>query len=380
MGKGDGKKKRKKKATSTPQSTPSTPTTQPPPPRVSTDINVPVRRQLLWARHNKAARAASAPAFRQKNNVKRTAYRRSLSEEELEEAATERTRLGQEPDWDVVLNATATRPLVIVDAYNIIYKWPRLKKWMNRGMLSRARETLVHDMEELRLVKGWRIEVVFDGYGRNVNGVMGDGPGGIGRNDKISRLDREASREVTDHGVRVVYSGAGTSADGYIEKRCFEAKSVTGGTMTGSLIVASDDNMIRTAASSSGALCMSAERMVDELKVVRKATKYRVEAALAVVNGENVRPIQIASGSNGEKIMLNRFTRGSAVIKDNRNRVKKKKVGTGAKTLEDLKKGTTEIPDWALTPEQKERIKSEQAAAALTDGIDDDSASTQPDL
>ena len=48
-------------------------------------------------------------------------------EEEIESARVERKKRGQEPDWDVILNATMSSPLVMVDAYNIIYKWPRLK-------------------------------------------------------------------------------------------------------------------------------------------------------------------------------------------------------------------------------------------------------------
>ena len=48
--------------------------------------------------------------------------------------------------------------------------------------------------------------------------------------------------------------------------------------------------MIRTVAVGSGALCMSSERLVDELKSVKKATAYRVEAAMAIANGGFVRP------------------------------------------------------------------------------------------
>jgi len=303
----------------------------------------------------------------------------------LELAKIERTRKGQEPDWEVILNTTATAPLVIVDAYNIIYKWPRLKKWMVKGMLSKARELLIHDLEELHYIKGWRIEIVFDGFGRNTNGPLGDGPGTAKQRAKISKLDQQASKTVTDHGVRVVYSGAGTSADGYIEKRCFEAKSVTGGTLTGSLIVATDDNMVKTAASNSGALCMSAGRMVDELKVVRKATKFRVEAAVAAVNANNAAPQSVTSeidgdasmtsGIDGAKIIVNTYGRGTVVIKDNRSRVKKKRAaGQGSKTLEDLKKGTTEIPDWAMTPEMKKQMMAEEVTEE-----EDNSSSTLPD-
>ena len=145
---------------------------------------------------------------------------------------------------------------------------------MNKGMLSKACDTLIYDLEELRIHKQWRVEVVFDGYGRNLHGPLGDGPGGSRHNDKIDRVQQLVTKKVTDHGVRVIYSGAGKSADGYTEKRCVEAKAVTGGELTGRLIVASDDGMIRTVALSAGALCMSTDMMVNELKVVWKGSRF----------------------------------------------------------------------------------------------------------
>ena len=60
--------------------------------------------------------------------------------------------------------------------------------------------------------------------------------------------------------------------------------------MTGSLIVASDDNMIRLAGTSAGALCMSSQRLVDELKATRASVMHRVEVAVAEANGHGVRP------------------------------------------------------------------------------------------
>lgn len=351
MGKGDGKKKRKKKSSTPTLSAPAPVTPAPPPQRVSTDINISVRRQIKWANMKKEAARNAGTAFRQKKH-QRTRYRKSLDEEEIEELKEARKRRGQEPDWDVILNATAHAPLVIVDGYNIIHKWPRLKKWMNKGMMSKARETLIHDMEEMRVLKGWRIEVVFDGFGRNINGPLGDGAGSSATRSKISKVDSSASKKVTDYGVRVVYSGAGTSADGYIESRCFAAKQVTDGKMTGSLIVASDDNMIRVAAVNSGAMCMSAGHMVNELKSLRKATSFRVEAAVAKVNGHSIRPAQLHG-----KVMPGAISRGSIIIEDKRNRPKKKKSeGDKSKTLDDLKKGTASTPSWAVVPSQGKNI------------------------
>lgn len=359
MGKGDGKKKRKKKSDTTVSNAVSASTSglgaastpSPPAPiRVTSDSLIPVRKQIRWGQMRKEAMKNSGTSFRQ-SNVKRTKYRKSLDVEEIEQAKIERQKRGQDVDWEVILNATASTPLVIIDGYNIIHKYARLKKWMKKGMLSKARNMLIHDMEELRALKRWRIEVVFDGYGRNINGPLGDPLGSkISDNanthsrENISKSDQEASKKVTSNGVRVVYSGAGMSADSYIEGRCFAAKKVTDGKLTSSLIIATDDNLIRSVGSSAGAVCMSADRLIDELRALRKATMYRVEVAVAKANGHAVRPHQLIG-----KAMPNR---GSIIIEDKRNRPKKKKKEEGeqSRTLDDLKKGTTSLPSWAVVP------------------------------
>jgi predicted RNA-binding protein with PIN domain len=151
---------------------------------------------------------------------------------------------------------------------------------MVKGDPSHARQLLLDDLENLRSIKGWRIEVVFDGAGRNSrSGPLGD------TRQRLSAADKAASTDITKHGVRTVFTGSGIEADSYIEARCAKAKNVTQGATTGSFIVATDDAMIRLAGLSAGALCMSADRFVSELKAMKKAVAYRVEAAMAMVNG-----------------------------------------------------------------------------------------------
>ena len=266
---------------------------------------------------------------------------------------------------------------------------------MAKGNTQRAREMLIRDLEDLHGIKGWRIECVFDGFGRSTVGPLGDSPSG----GKVSLLEREFNRQDTGRGVRIVYSGVGASAgrdsftvglfhpsnpdistrlsrtDSYIEKRCLDAKTVTQGKLSvskgvsvldsrvslwltaltthlttlivnrnhsQSLIVASNDAMIKTVAVGSGALCMSSDRLVDELKAVKKATAYRVEAAMAIANGGFVRPealrnkksttlpamkMQGARGSvgfaevNGRQVM-NTYRGGQFVIEDKRKKKK----------------------------------------------------------
>jgi predicted RNA-binding protein with PIN domain len=116
-------------------------------------------------------------------------------------------------------------------------------------------------------------------------GVLGDDVGG----ERITEQDMENTSKDVAKGVRVTYSGIGTTADTYIEGRCFQAKNVTEGKLTGSLIVVTDDNLIRIAAVSAGAVLVGSERIVDELKVVRKAIMYKIESAIARETGVPMR-------------------------------------------------------------------------------------------
>ena len=273
-------------------------------------------------------------------------------EDEIEQKAEERRRKGQDPDWDVILNRTAVSPLMIVDGYNIIYQWKRLKKHMVKGDTQRARQLLVDDLENLRSLKGWRIEVVFDGAGRNTVGPLGNGPAG---SKTVTAADRATSKDVSKHGVRVVYTGVGVEADSYIEARCSAAKNVTKGELTGSFIVATDDAMIRIAGQNAGAWCMSASRFVDELKAMKKAMSYRVEAAVAKVNGHAVRPEKLRGTANNH-----RFGRRQFVIEDKRNRTKAKlkKQEEEEQKYEveldiEVKEDENGVPWWAQMPDQR---------------------------
>ncbi|KAI2490906.1 YacP-like NYN domain [Fragilaria crotonensis] len=345
MGKGDGKRKKPKKKAASAVALPVA-ELKPQPQRVSTDVNIPVRHQIRWGQMKKAIARSSNAGFRQPKIV-RTKYRRSWDEEEIEIKKEERARKGKDPDWSVILNQTASRPLVVVDGYNIIHQWPRLKKHMTKGDTSRARQLLVDDLESLRALKGWRIECVFDGASKSNVGPLGHGPGG----SQGTKADRSLSMDVSKHGVRVVFTGQGVEADSYIERRCYEAKNVTNGELTRSFIVATDDAMIRFAGQNAGAMCMSATRFVDELKAIKKATEYRVEVAMAKVNGHSVRPEKL----RGTHIHVSTFGRNSVLIEDKRNRTKRTRLKDIELLPEDMVNVTVNddkngIPWWAQVP------------------------------
>ena len=298
---------------------------------------------------HKRARQAAGTSFRQKKVV-RTKYRRSWDEEELEEKAEERRRRGQDPDWDVILSRNASKPLVIVDGYNVIFQWARLKKHMRKGDTARARQLLLDDLENLSVLKGWRIECVFDGTKRSTVGPLGQGPGSA---NKPSKLDQAAKTDVSKHGVRVVYTGVGVEADSYIESRCADAKNVTAGATTDRFIVVTNDAMIRLAGQNAGALCMSADRLVDELKACKQAIEYGVEAAVAKANGHSIRPKELRTFSP-------LFGRRSVLIEDKRNRTKIKETALMTEeelNLQDIELEEDEngVPWWAVVPNQTRR-------------------------
>lgn len=323
-----------------------------------------MRQQIAWANLNKDYRQQQQQGSFRQQRVVRTSYRRTWVEEEIEEKALERRKRGQDPDWDVILNRTAASPLMIVDGYNIIHHWPRLKKHMTKGDPGRARQLLVDDLENLQSIKGWRIECVFDGTKRSTMGPLGHGPGSgsttIGNANR--GLDQATKKTVSKYGVRVVFTGVGIEADSYIESRCARAKNVTDGEFTGSFILATDDVMIRIAGQSAGALCMSANRFVDELKAVNRAVEYRVEAAVAKVNGHSIRPSQLRGRANGAgTVMPTRFGRQSILMEDKRkNRTKVVQAEEEYEIdLSDIQVEEDEngIPWWAKVPDQPNRYK-----------------------
>ena len=273
---------------------------------------------------------------------------------------------------------------MMVDGYNVIHQWPLLKKHMKKGDTHQAREKLLHHLQQLSLNNQFRIECVFDGFGRQTSYFQGPG-----NEVKVSAQQRQATVTELGPGLRVAYSGVGASADSYIEKRCLDAKNVTEGKLTGNLIVVSNDQMIKLVASSAGALCMSSDRFVDQLKAVRKITKYRVEAAMAMVNNENKVTVDTSNINNSNNIggsksqsilmqgvkaagmnnevgltevdgvqVINTFRGGQFVIEDKRaRRRKKKKVDLDDLEEEDLIKKVSgnrteaSIPSWAMLPD-----------------------------
>lgn len=83
--------------------------------------------------------------------------------------------------------------------------------------------------------------------------------------------------------------------------RCYgyDAKKLTDGKLTDSLIVVVDDNMNRSAAANTGALCMSSGRMVDELKTAIADGKGDTKPGLAIDLGKIVPLVDVSGSMHG---------------------------------------------------------------------------------
>ena len=129
-------------------------------------------------------------------------------------------------------------PAVFVDGYNII---GFMNRKGNRGIsLEDARDCLISDLTVLRGATDWHIEVVFDVY---------------------KSIGHQSSSSVDN--VIVTYTSMSETADNYIERRFEELKKDGFSNM----IVATDDNVLRSIAGTSGAGFLSAAMIVEEFQI-----------------------------------------------------------------------------------------------------------------
>ena len=198
--------------------------TPPPPSRVTNKINIPIKQQIAWARAYKRlllgtdAVKGIGKKFRQKKGSKESA-----TEEEIDST-----------DYSQV-----KPPAVFVDGYNIIgYLNSQQGSVLN---FEEARDCLVSDLCVLRGATGWWIEVVFDAYKTGAS---------------------FSTREATDN-VFVTFTSSSETADNYIERK-FEELRKQGFT---NIVVATDDNLLRMNAGSSGAGYISASMLTEEFRI-----------------------------------------------------------------------------------------------------------------
>jgi predicted RNA-binding protein with PIN domain len=130
-----------------------------------------------------------------------------------------------------------TREFLLVDAHNVIFAQPDLAA-RHRGNPAAAREELVRLLERHQDASGVRVVVVFDGGAQAKATTNLSGPAG----------------------VQVFYPQAGQTADAIIERLVLKYSA------THRLTVATNDNLIRTAAVAAGASTMESETLFAEIQ------------------------------------------------------------------------------------------------------------------
>jgi predicted RNA-binding protein with PIN domain len=129
------------------------------------------------------------------------------------------------------------REFLLIDAHNVIFAHPDLAA-RHRGNPAAAREELVRLLERHQDASGVRVVVVFDGGTQPKTTTNLSGPAG----------------------VQVFYPQAGQTADAIIERLVLKYSA------THRLTVATNDNLIRTAAVAAGASTMDSETLFAEIQ------------------------------------------------------------------------------------------------------------------
>ena len=133
-------------------------------------------------------------------------------------------------------NKAMAKQFLLVDAHNAIFARPELSS-LHRRNPAVAREELVKLLERHQDAAGLRVVVVFDG-------------------GTSARATSEVSGGA---GVQVMYPQAGQTADAIIERLVLKYAG------THRLTVATNDNLIRTAAMAAGASTIDVETLFDDM-------------------------------------------------------------------------------------------------------------------
>jgi predicted RNA-binding protein with PIN domain len=126
---------------------------------------------------------------------------------------------------------------VIVDGYSVVHAWPKLRKLAGRA-LEQRRGALVRVLRQFADHSGRRVTIVFDGYAAK----------------------HKPERVEPSHGVEVLFSEKGKTADDAIERLVAQAEHRE------RIVVVTSDNMERHTVESLGAHSVSAEVFEAEVE------------------------------------------------------------------------------------------------------------------
>lgn len=128
------------------------------PARINVDTTtLSVRQQLALVRRHAAYQQDIERGSRPRE---RTSFRRK--KDDLPGGRRDTNRDTDIPDGKY---AFAVDPIIFIDGYNVIGRWPRLRKWRDRSDLETARRLLTDDVAEFSAVRGWKCVIVYDALG-----------------------------------------------------------------------------------------------------------------------------------------------------------------------------------------------------------------------
>ena len=140
------------------------------------------------------------------------------------------------------------KPLLLVDGYNVLGAWDVPRK--ENLSIEEARERLVHLAADYAGYSGQEVVVVFDGH----------------------YTDRPVRSLSTVHGVEVVFTKHGESADNYIEAVCDAAPKWR------QIRVATSDALEQTVTLGRGAVRLSSREFLIELSHVREGGRTQMQS------------------------------------------------------------------------------------------------------
>ncbi|KAA8495248.1 protein YacP [Porphyridium purpureum] len=134
------------------------------------------------------------------------------------------------------------QPVCLIDGYNVIGYWKKLKKRRDAGDMEGARELLLVEVSQFAVYRGWQCVIVYDAYG-----------------------NAKAQTEESQNGVKIIYTGKGT-ADDYIEQQ-----SKTFCDLGESQVWAVTSDLVQQRVSqNNGAHVLSSGMFTQEIKLAKK--------------------------------------------------------------------------------------------------------------
>lgn len=148
---------------------------------------------------------------------------------------------------------------LIIDGYNVINAWKDFAQ-IRKNNLEHARDLLVSWVAEYAAFKGYKAAVVFDAT--DVSGVA------------VSEML---------HGVQVIYTGEGETADSWIERRAYEL-----GRTKVKVFVVTSDYAEQINILGAGAYRISAREFREDFYKTKKDIKARLRVPARAINRNEV--------------------------------------------------------------------------------------------